>query len=87
MWFLCFILPLPCLCVSSGAAPLPGVDTVTGRLQECDALSQMSGSVSVLPYIHHQTIKIALQPSITSSLSLLLGSLSESERKPPRASC
>lgn len=38
-----------CLCVSSGAAPLPGVDTAAGRLQECEALSQVSGSVSVLP--------------------------------------
>lgn len=40
---------LSCLCVLSGAAPLPGVDTVAGRLQECEALSQVSGSVSVLP--------------------------------------
>lgn len=42
----------PCLCalrVLSGAAPLPGVDTVAGRLQECEAVSQVSGSVSVLP--------------------------------------
>ena len=61
--------PPPCLCVSSGAAPLPGVDTVAGRLQECEALSQVSASVSVLPNIHHQTIKITLQPSITMSLS------------------
>lgn len=33
----------------SFVAPLPGLDTVAGRLQECDTLSQMSGSVSVLP--------------------------------------
>lgn len=45
----------------SGAAPMPGVDTVAGRLQECEALSQVSGSVSVLPCAHHQTIKITLQ--------------------------
>ena len=38
-----------CVCVLSGAAPLPGVDTVAGRLQECEALSQVSASVSVLP--------------------------------------
>lgn len=61
--------PPPFVCVSSGAAPLPGVDTVAGRLQECEALSQVSASVSVLPNIHHQTIKITLQPSITMSLS------------------
>lgn len=38
-----------CVCVLIETAPLPGVDMVTGRLQECEALSQMSGSVSVLP--------------------------------------
>ena len=67
---LCVVLPPhPFVCVSSGAAPLPGVDIVAGRLQECEALSQVSASVSVLPNIHHQTIKITLQPSITMSLS------------------
>lgn len=40
---------------------MPGVDTVAGRLQECEALSQVTGSVSVLPCTHHQTIKITLQ--------------------------
>ncbi len=39
------------------------------------------------PYIHHQTIKLTLQPSITVSLSPPRPLLSESERKPPQASC
>lgn len=46
-------------CVLSGAAPLLGVDTVAGRLQECESLSQVSGSVSVL------------SPSITKQLRSL----------------
>lgn len=63
----------------SGAAQLPALDTMVGRLQECDALSQVSGSVSVLPYIHHQTIKITIQPSITVSPALPRALLSEAE--------
>lgn len=43
------LFPPLCVCVLSGAAPLPRVDTVAGRLQECEALSQVSASVSVLP--------------------------------------
>lgn len=39
----------PCFCVLFGAAQLPGLDTVAARLQECEASSQVSGSVSVLP--------------------------------------
>lgn len=46
---LSFLFSFAVLCTMSGAAPLPGVDTVAGRLQECEALSQVSGSVSVLP--------------------------------------
>lgn len=38
-----------CLCVLSGSAPLSGVDTVAGQLQECEAMSQVSASVSILP--------------------------------------
>lgn len=38
-----------------------------GRLQECEALSQVSSSVSILPKIHQQTIQIILQSSITAS--------------------
>lgn len=38
-----------CLCVLSGSAPLSGLDTVAGQLQECEATSQVSASVSILP--------------------------------------
>lgn len=38
-----------CLCVLSGSAPLSGLDTVVGQLQECEATSQVSASVSILP--------------------------------------
>lgn len=38
-----------CLCVMCGSAPLSGLDTVAAQLQECEALSQVSTSVSILP--------------------------------------
>lgn len=39
------------------------------------------------PYIHHQTIKITLQPSIITSLSPPQPLLSGRQLKPPQASC
>ena len=88
-----FVLPsaLPfvflVLRVLSGAAPLPGVDTVAGRLQECEALSQVSGSVSVLP------TSITKQLRSLYSHQLLCCSLLRNfyclrlSKKPPQASC
>lgn len=38
-----------CLCVMCGSAPLSGLDTVAAQLQECEASSQVSTSVSILP--------------------------------------
>lgn len=67
-------LPVRVCCL--GSAPLPGVDTVAGRLQECEALSQVSASVSILPssitqqfrsfYSHQLRSRIApLQPLLS----------------------
>ncbi len=60
-----------CVCVLSGAAPLPRVDTVAGRLQECDALSQVSASVSVLPTSITKQLRSLYSHQLPSS-SLLL---------------
>ncbi len=73
---LCSVLFIPvclcvCVCVLSGAAPLPRVDTVAGRLQECDALSQVSASVSVLPTSITKQLRSLYSHQLPSS-SLLL---------------
>lgn len=76
-----------CLCVLCGAAPLPGVDTVAGRFQECEALSQVSGSVSVLPTSITKQLRSLYShqlPCCSLLLSLYCPRLSE---KPPQASC
>lgn len=71
-------------CVLSGAAPLLGVDTVAGRLQECESMSQVSGSVSVLsPSITKQlrSLYIHQLPCYALFLSLYCLRLSENHLK------
>lgn len=43
--------------MSRGAAPLPGVDSATGRVQECESSSHVSTSVSVLPQSLSQQLR------------------------------
>lgn len=70
-----------CLCVLSGAAPLPGVDTVAGRLQECEALSQVSASVSVLPTSITKQLRSFYSHQLPCRFLLLSLYCPESERK------
>ncbi|XP_075936788.1 uncharacterized protein C8orf34 homolog isoform X2 [Anarhichas minor] len=54
----------------SGAAPLPGVDTAAGRLQECEALSQVSGSRQA---VWEADLKAVRGGSSVGQTGLLLG--------------
>ncbi|KAM9331987.1 uncharacterized protein C8orf34 homolog isoform 2-T2 [Pholidichthys leucotaenia] len=52
------------------SSPLPGLDTVAGRLQECDALSQMSGSRQT---VWETDLKAGRGGSSVGQTGLLLG--------------
>ncbi|XP_015243591.1 PREDICTED: uncharacterized protein C8orf34 homolog, partial [Cyprinodon variegatus] len=52
------------------SSPLPGVDTMAGRLQECEALSQMSGSRQA---VWEADLKSARGGSSVGQTGLLLG--------------
>ncbi|CAI5673303.1 uncharacterized protein C8orf34 homolog isoform X1 [Oreochromis niloticus] len=52
------------------SAPLPGLDTVAGRLQECDTLSQMSGSRQA---VWEADLKAVRGGSSVGQTGLLLG--------------
>uniref|UniRef100_A0A3Q3NLE5 Chromosome 8 open reading frame 34 n=1 Tax=Mastacembelus armatus TaxID=205130 RepID=A0A3Q3NLE5_9TELE len=67
---LCSVLLFSRLCVFPGVAPLPGVDTVTGRLQECESLSQVSGSRQA---VWEADLKAVRGGSSVGQTGLLLG--------------